>query len=368
MPKIKACVGVRHIKGNSYQVNFRPFPKANRVYKFVIANSMQEASLERAKLLVEHANSNKEPSKVVMDRRQATLDQLESVIVSDLQSDNRVKKSIKRFVGCWRNFCRFLSKEHPDITNINKLDTEHFKDYQDYVVLTQERKNGWRAELIVLQATFNRLNVRGYVDDDTIKALKKIKRPPKNEKKDFPDIPDSKIRKMIKFIEQDRPDFYGLTVTLFKCGWRIEETTLLKKANITWAGLKPALLKIESHTTKTKVGRLFDYFDNELTMVFRHYAFAKRKTIWLFPNRNNDNIKPKKYRRYLKKISKQILGMEITPHYFRHRLCTVASRNNISIADLQGITGIRDIKVLLQYYQHATPIGKQKVLELSKLK
>ena len=70
----------------------------------------------------------------------------------------------------------------------------------------------------------------------------------------------------------------------------------------------------------------------------------------------------------LKKVSAKIIGQTITPHYFRHRVCTVAGNNKVNMADVQAITGIKDVKVLIVYYQHETVEGKEKILALSRLK
>jgi len=359
--------GVRHIKDDIYEINFRPYSKAKRVFKRIQANSMQEAYLKRAEELTQYIHSSN-VSEVAQERRNATLDRIADIIINDLRSDGKAKKTINRFTGCWKTFCQFLSEKHPGIDNLNKLKVELFKDYQDYIVLERGREKGWRAEIIILQALFNRLRVRGYVSPGVINELKQIKRPRKGAKKDYKDIPDSDIRRLINHIEKDRPDYYGITVFIYKCGWRIDETTLLKKADIRWNGLMPLSITIKGETTKTKVTRIFDTFDGDLKAVVKKYAFDRRKTVWLFPNQNNNHHSAGKYRDYLKRVSRKIIGHEITPHYFRHRLCTVAGRNNLNIADLQAITGIKDIKVLLDYYQHTTAEGKAKVLALSNLK
>ena len=364
----KKFEGVRYIKDDVYEINFRPYPKAKRIFKRIQATSMQEAYLKRAEEMTEYIHKNN-ISEVAQQRLNTNLDKLIDVIANDLHSDNRTHKTINRFVGCLRTFIGFLKDKYPHIDNINKLKVEHFKDYQDYIVLEKKRVKGWRSEIIALQAIFNRLRVRGYCSKEVLAELKQIKRPPKNPKKEYKDIPDSQIKKLIKYIEKDKPQYYGATMFIYKCGWRREETTLLRKQDIKWSGLNSVSIIVRDETTKTKTRRVFDAFDDELRAVVKRCAFNRRKTIWLFPNRNNNNhISADKYYEYLKQTSKEVIGYEITPHYFRHRLCTVAGANNMPISDVQAITGIRDIKVLLNYYQHTTAEGKAKILALSSLK
>ena len=68
-----------------------------------------------------------------------------------------------------------------------------------------------------------------------------------------------------------------------------------------------------------------------------------------------------------KAVSKEILGEEITPHYFRHRFHTEAAKARAPLADIRAISGLRDVEVLKQYYSHTTPDGQEKVLAVSKI-
>ncbi len=358
--------GVRQLGKGLYEVNFRPFPGADRIFRRVNVQSLQEARIKRAELLAESSRLGK-PSELQRTRQDSDIIELQKVIENDLLSDNKGKKTINRFISCWKTFNQFLRKKYSDIVSINELKAGHFKDYQDYIVIEKQRKKGWRAELTILKAIFTRLRIRNYCTDDAIGELNKLKKPPRN-KKHYEDIPDFAIREMLTFIDKDRPDYYGLTVLLYKCGWRIEETTLLRRADIEWQGLKPGSILIRGETTKTKVERRFDMFDDELALVIRRYAFDRKKTTWLFSNKQNGKIHAGHYREYLKKVSGNIMGKTITPHYFRHRLCTIAGRMNMPINDVMAITGIRDIKVLLEYYQHTTAEGKAKILALNSLK
>ncbi len=72
-------------------------------------------------------------------------------------------------------------------------------------------------------------------------------------------------------------------------------------------------------------------------------------------------------RTYLKEASNKILGMEITPHYFRHRFLTECGKANVPMADVMNISGIKDIKVIIGYYSHITEEGQNKVLAVTEL-
>jgi len=358
--------GVRQIGKGLYEVNFRPFSGANRVFRRVNVQSLQEARVKRAELLTEYIKENDVPA-FQKNRYNSSFEELQIAIEANLISDNKSRKTINRFISCWKTFAQFLRERHLDITSINNLKEVHFEDYNDYIVGEKKRERGWRAELTIIKAIFKRFKRKGYCKKEVIEELDELKRPPRH-KKAYERIPDLEINKILNYIKEDKPQYYGLTATLYKCGWRIEETTYLRKADIKWNELKPMSLTIRGETTKTKKERVFDMFDDELSAVFRRYAFNNKKTIWLFSNKNNGRIHSGHYREYLKMVSRKIIGKAITPHYFRHRLCTVAAANSVPVNDIMAITGIRDVKVLLTYYQHTTVEGKTKVLALSTLK
>lgn len=76
---------------------------------------------------------------------------------------------------------------------------------------------------------------------------------------------------------------------------------------------------------------------------------------------------PGKVRRYLKKVSREVIGQEITPHYFRHRFLTECGKSNVPIVDVMAISGIKDIDVIVKYYSHSTEEGQSKVLEVTRV-
>ncbi len=63
----------------------------------------------------------------------------------------------------------------------------------------------------------------------------------------------------------------------------------------------------------------------------------------------------------------EIMGVEITPHYFRRRFLTECGKTNAHIADVQAISGIKDIKVIMEHYAYSTVEGQQKVLEITRI-
>jgi integrase len=357
--------GVRQVGKDVYETNFRAIHKGKRVFKRIQAHSLQEARLKRAEAIAQYIKEEDIPQEE-SERRTAKLNSLAWVIENDLKSDDKGRKTINRFLLTMRRFTEFLKARHPHMQSIYKLRGPIFSDYKDYIVLELGRKKGWRAELTILKSIFGRLKKRGYCSKDVLEELKPFKRPPREEKY-YRDIPKTDVRKLLSFIRQDRPDIYGIVYLIYRLGWRIDETTRLRKEDVKFLGLKPSQLLVRAQTTKTKTSRVLDVFDEELSQVVKRYVFTKQNVPWLFPTSRNNKFSGDRVRDYLKRVSQKLLGYPITPHMFRHRFCTVMGTSNIPIKDVMAISGIKDTDVLLNYYTHTTRVGKEKVIEASRL-
>lgn len=193
---------------------------------------------------------------------------------------------------------------------------------------------------------------------------KELKKPPPT-KKTYPDINKSSIEKLLAHIKQDRPDYYGVIYFMYRAGRRREEITLIEKRDVVLRGFKPIAINIRAETTKKRVTAPLTFLDEDLERHIRS-AMSNNKTKWLFPNHLGNRCTPNRLCDYLKKKSTEIIGVTITPHYFRHRLCTECGKKNVPIADVKAITGIRDTNVLLEFYSHSTIKGQRQVLEITK--
>ena len=360
----KRYEGVRKIKDNTYEINFRPIAKGRRVFARIKANSPQEAYMQRAQAIADYLKKNDIPQ-TERKMQEADIHTLKLVLENDLRSDNKGRKTINRFLLTYRKFTEFLRKRYPDIQNINQVRSHVISHYKDYIVLDLKRPRGWRAELTIIKSIFSRLRKKGYCNKEVLEELKPFKRPPRIEKH-YKDIPKSDVKKLLAYIKNDRNDVYGIVYTIYRLGWRIAETTFLRKEDVKLNGLKPIEIKVRGETTKTGRTRILDIFDDELAQVIKQYLFGRNSSEWLFPNTVGNRFSPDRARDYLKQASKEILGYAITPHDFRHRFCTVMGRNNVPIKDVMAISGIQDTDVLLNYYTHSTIEGKKKVLEVSR--
>ncbi|MBU3958862.1 MAG: site-specific integrase [Candidatus Omnitrophica bacterium] len=219
-----------------------------------------------------------------------------------------------------------------------------------------------------IKAIIRRLYGLGYCSKELVESLKDIKKPHSN-KKEYTNIPNSRIKELFQAIKQDRLDYYYPLYFISRTGRRINETTLIERKDIEWKGFNPIRLNIRAETTKTRQNAPLQKLDQDLerTIGEAYKIGLKQKEPYLFLNMYGRRCSPGKVRRYLKKVSREVIGQEITPHYFRHRFLTECGKANVPIVDVMAISGIKDIDVMVKYYTHSTEEGQSKVLEVSRV-
>ena len=362
----KKYEGVRErVKGRRYEIYFRPFKGGKLIFRNIEAPSLADAYYKRQDVIAEYRKELSLPS----ENREYLAKGFAEIwerLHQDLLADNISKKQIgKHRIVFKRIFMDFRSKYYPNIEKPTQLSLPFFKNYKNYYINELNRPRGWRMELTVVKALMNRIYQFGFCNKDVIEKLKELKKPKPN-KKDFPDISKSDIRRLLTFIKSDRPDYYPVIYFMYRTGRRREETTLIKKSDVAWKGIKPMAINIRAETTKMGEKAPLACLDEELEQHMRQAA-ANNKTEWLFPNRHGRRCTPNRICDYLKKASQKIIGVAITPHYFRHRLVTECGKANMPIPDVKAITGIKDNEVLLSYYSHSTTEGQKKIFTITRM-
>lgn len=357
--------GVRErVKGKRYEIYFRPYKGAEQIYRNIEAVSFSEAYYKRQALIAEYS---KKLNVSAEDRLRLTANFADAwqALERDITADSLAKKTVARYKNTyWRVFGEFREKHYPSIQNLTQVNLPFFREYKNYFAIELKYK-GADMEMGVVKAMIKRLKSLGYCDDGLIDELKEIKKG-KQRKKEYPNISDSQFKKLFDHIRQDRPDYYRPLYFMFRTGRRREETTLIEKKDVITNGLEPLSINIRAETTKTGDKAPLRCLDDDLKGLIRA-ALSNNKTSWLFPNRLGRKCTSNKLYEYLKKTSREVIGTEITPHYFRHRFCTKAGQSNLPIPDVKAITGIRDNDTLLNYYSHSTTEGQLSVLQLTRL-
>ena len=359
--KRKRYAGVTTIKkGEVYQIDYYPYPGAQRKQHRVQAGSEAEASRIRAAEMTKAAS---EP-----DVKSLPFNELKEQLILKCQADENRKKTVKNLLWIFRTFFEeFLPKNYPHITSINQLSISVVEAYKNYLADTLGREKAWRNELTRLRIIIKKLiragccNKRIYYD--VLSGFKK----PSRKKRLYKNITPSQIKKLLHYIEKDRPDYYGITYMVARLGWRREQVISLKKDNIETRGLKPIAIQCEPETTKNKEPHVLTVIDDELAKVLIKYKFnGKHKTKWLFPNKIGNKHHSSHYQMYISKVSQDVIGIRLTPHDFRHSFCTRLLGDGHNRRDIMEITGHKDVESF-NIYTHPTSDGAKNVLKDSRL-
>ena len=264
----------------------------------------------------------------------------------------------------------FLSKEFPDIKSLAQCKGNAkaiFEQYRRWIVVDNGRDKGWRDELTKIKSIFGKLYAIGLCDPSILEVLKTFKKPKAN-KKLYKPISKEQLLKLLKYIEADRPDYYGITYMAMRLGWRRGQIISIKNKNIEWSGLRPIAIYCEPQDTKGKEPFKIDIIDGELATIIKNYYLKSKKqnSAWLFPNRNGNRHHDNHYTRYMTRISEKVLGIHLSPHDFRHSYVTTRLAEGCTEEDIMATTGHRS-RESFRIYTHRTSEGVKKVMENSKL-
>lgn len=359
--------GVREIiRGEKYEINF--VINHRRFQYRIYAKSITEAYNKRLVDLTEKRKELESPFENT-ERLSANFSQAWEKLNASLLADNLPPKTVHHYKKTFgRIFDDFRNKAYPHIQSFNQLRLSFFEEYKSYYVNDLARPRGWRAELGYVKTIIGRLYRLGYCSKELLESLKELKKPQAN-KKDYPNIPASKIKELLQSIKQEGSAYYCPIYFMCRTGRRVNEVTLIERKDVEWQGLRPTKINIRAETTKMKVTAPLVRLDPELEQIVKesYNINSSRKTVFLFPNRLGRKCSPDKLREYLKEKSEKIIGVEITPHYFRHRFLTECGKAGVPMIDVMSISGIKDVDVVVRFYSHNTEEGLSKVLEASML-
>ncbi|MBD3296507.1 MAG: tyrosine-type recombinase/integrase [Candidatus Omnitrophica bacterium] len=361
--KKKKYTGVRTIvKGEKYEIKWA-VDGQKRQHR-IEASSEKQAFEQRMKEIFAYQKeraAGKEPGGF----RSVDFDTAWEALRDDIKSDVELAKTLGRYkMTYWRMFRDFRGMYFPHVVETGQLRLPFFRQYRNYYANDLGRPEGIRTELIQVKALVNRMYSLGFCTRELMDEMKGFKKPPA-KKKEYPDISDSDINRLMDEMKKERPDYFMILYFIKRVGRRINETTLIERRDVVLHGFRPVAINIRAETTKTKEDAPLEYMDRDL-LKHIHRALSGNRTEWLFPNKYGRRCHPNRVRDFLKRKSMEVLGIELTPHYFRHRFCTECGKANIPIADIKAVSGIKDTKVLLEYYSHSTKAGQKQVLEITR--
>jgi integrase len=357
----KRYTGIRYIKDDIYEISFYPHPGAKRRQYRIKAPSIKEAFLIRMRHMEQQSYAPQAGTDL-------SFGELKKRLGLKCKADNLSERTIYHNLlpkyHCL--FEVFLPSRYPDIISINQLTREVIENYKQWVVVERGRTTGWRDELTKIKTMVKKLVDIGCCKKEIyFDVLGSFKRPPRT-KKLYKEVSVQEMRKLLDYIEKDRPGFYGITYFIMRLGWRRGQVMSIKRHNIRWNGLWPVEILIEPGDTKTKEPFILRDIDAELANVIKKYAFDRKKTIWLFPNKKNNKFHPNHYTAYIKEASQKALGVALTPHDFRHSFITTRLKQGSTPRDIMAVTGHKDIDSF-NIYTHPTSEGTKKVIDESRI-
>jgi integrase len=353
------------------QLCYCPYPN-KRVWKTVKLDkkSYREAAKIRMQWIAEYVHTH--PYQDLAEKSNFSFASLRDLLIKMMRSgtlthreDACAQRTINKSLNVFdRFFSEFIPQRYPSVKHIDDLPKGVFLDYRSYITL--DKKLIWRNEIQALKTIISRFWRSDYCNDRVYKEIRTIPTPVfEMKKRNVLTIEERK--KILEFTQNNKPIFYYVTYFLTKLGWRIGETLSIKKENIKWIRGEPSEILIEKEFRKNRREFILETIDQKLAQVIKECLNNEKHkdSIFLFQNSKGNMIKDDVYRKYLAKVSKQVIGREITPHEFRHSLVTLLKSQNCPDKDIMGITGHVDRDVLNNYYAHTTKDGRSKVLEAS---
>lgn len=363
------ATGIRRRGENWFEINYRPYRGSKAMYRN-IRGTLSEAKEARAKMMSDAQETVTPQIQALADRQQTTFSEIWPFIEDYMKGKNLTLNNIVGLRGAYcRIFTDFRDKKYPNVTNPTQLTLPFFLDYERYFNMDLRRPKGVREEVKRVKTIMGKMRKLRFISKEFIDELKDFEIPP-FIKKSYPDISRTDFLKLLAYIRQDRPDYYGPIYFMARTGRRIEEVTLIEREkDVHWQGFNPMSIDIRAETTKQKTAAPLNVLDEDLQAHIRFYYTLSNKhhSPYLFLNNQYNKCQQEAVRRYLKKVSKDLIGVKIGCHYFRHRFCTETMKAKMPIIDIQAISGIRDAAMLIRVYCHESADGQASVLEKTKL-
>jgi len=361
--------GVRKLStkgGNDYEIDYQI--KGKRYQYGVNAKSLREAASVRTRHM---AKKLKESEGLGDTNINVRIGKAYRLLLDDVKSDTDNRKTLLHYKRTFRRmYGEMRKKEYPNMKSVSQTSLQFVSRYKSYFS-NDLGNSGWGAELTFVKSMIKRFFRLGLCEKKVLDDLEHLSTPEVgHNKKEYKNHSDSQIKQVLEKIKKEVPEYYPLVYYLARTGRRIEESTLIDRKDIEWEGLKPVRINIKRATTKQKNKNLtLELVDKELSRVIAEVnrSNKKKKETYLFLNDKGKKVSQKTARRILKRISKEVLKVEVTPHYFRHRFLTKCNVDKVPIQDAMSIAGITDIKVVLEYYSHTTKEGLSKAYASSQV-
>lgn len=370
--KKTVATGIRHLYGNAYQLTCYDL-EGRRRYKTVHNNKLKELRSLRNDFMKEvKVGENVFPAEYV---RSAGFDEIWGELEGACKAMRLVPKTIggykKRF---YRLFCEFpedigLTIKSPEALSesyLNRYLSWYVNDYKSKVQI----KENPASEANVIKILLGRLKKLGFLSRSRYEEVKNFVTLSDNEDEYYPNLSNSALSKFFEYMEKDNSSYYDFFIFLLLTGRRPMETAQILRESVDWEieGKKPLRINIVALTAKNKKRdqiELHEVGDIKLKAVIMNAWNRSRrlKSPYLFCNKFGRKVSSTNQEVYIKKISKKVLGIQITAKYFRKRYCTECGIKGVPSRDGMARSGHRDIVVFVKHYQRPTQDGIRAVID-----
>jgi hypothetical protein len=346
-----------------WRVYWTPYKGAEKLNRWIVAPTRLDASHELKKLMATYGGKVKDsglPSDFGL-----MLTELKKSLNSDIRHTKTVQQYEKVFNRVFVDFKVIYEAEHKvSIASLPQIDYTYFVEYKDYFMLKLKRERGWHNELIRIKSMLNHLRRKKFCSRELVYDVREELETPPSNTVPYRDIPESTLDKLFAYIRKDRPDYYLPYRYMFLTGRRPRETTLYERTDVEGGVVDPILLRVRAEITKTKTDgevhlKSKEKGLEELQSVIRE-ALRGNNRKWLFRNRHNRRCAVDKLYQYLKETSKNIIGVTVTPKYFRKWHHT--NRMKKDMKNTMALSGLKDVKVAMMHYNYSSAEGQAKVL------
>jgi len=351
-----------------WRIFWTPCRGAKKTYRWVIAQTRMDAYHQLKQLMTEHSAKVNELGSLT------GFGLMRDELKNCLNSDNRPKKTIQQYEKVFnRVFVEFKAiyeeKHKVSVTSLSQIDYSYFVEFKDYFMLKLKRDKGWHNELIRIKSMLNHLRRKKFCSRELVYDVREELPTPPSNTVPYQDISDTDLQKLFTYIKKDNPDYYLPYRYMYLTGRRPRETASYAPTDVEGGIIDPTLLRIRKEITKTRTDGILYLKSNEkgleeLQSIIKE-ALRGNDTDRLFRNRHGRKCSVDKLYQYLKKTSKEVIKVAITPKYFRKRFHT----KNISkdMKSAMAISGLKDTKVAMKHYAYTSPEGQAKVLAQAKV-
>lgn len=230
---------------------------------------------------------------------------------------------------------RFLNDEKITISYCTVDNIRHWFSSELARGVAENTVRGYRD---VICSCFGWLWKEGLIVSNPCGNLEPVKCP-KMVRKAFTQAEIEKIKEACANNLRDK----AVVCFLLATGCRIEETTLLNRADI---NLSDKEVIVYGKGAKERTVYLDEIAEDVLQ---RYFASRKDNSPALFPGRRSTRMTPGGLRAMLKRIEKQCGVENIHPHRFRRTLATNLKRKGMPIEEISVILGHEDIRTTMKY-------------------